>query len=47
MKNSIVGRKNKMWVTFGPQKAKKVIHVLFDSSKLFLLLLKLTVALAT
>ena len=47
MKITVVERENKMWVTFCPQKAKKVIHVLFDSSKLFLLLLKLTVALAT
>ena len=33
MKNIAVVAGNKMWVTFCPQKAKKVIHILLKSLK--------------
>lgn len=46
MKNTVVGGGNKMWVTFCPQKAKKVIHILLKSFKKIILLQKQKVALA-
>ena len=46
MKNAIVVGGNKMWVTFCPQKAKKVIHILLNSSKKTILLQNKKVALA-
>ena len=46
MKNAVVVGGNKMWVTFCPQKAKKVIHILLKSFKKIILLQKQKVALA-
>lgn len=46
MKNAIVVGGNKMWVTFCPQKAKKVIHILLKPIKKIILLQKQKVALA-
>lgn len=46
MKNTVVVGGNKMWVTFCPQKAKKVIHILLKSIKKIILLHKQKVALA-
>ena len=46
MKNAVVVSGNKMWVTFCPQKAKKVIHILLKSSKKIILLQNKKVALA-
>ena len=33
MKNTAVVARNKMWVTFCPKKAKKVIHILLKSTQ--------------
>lgn len=46
MKNTVVVEGNKMWVTFCPQKAKKVIHILLKSFKKIILLQKQKVAIA-
>jgi hypothetical protein len=46
MKNTVVVGGNKMWVTFCPQKAKKVIHILLNSIKKTILLQNKKVALA-
>ena len=46
MKTNAVVEENKMWVTFCPQKAKKVIHILLKPIKKIILLQKQKVALA-
>lgn len=46
MKNTVVADGNKMWVTFCPQKAKKVIQILLKPFKKIILLQKQKVALA-
>ena len=46
MKNTVVVARNKMWVTFCPKKAKKVIHILLKSIQKNIILQKQKVALA-
>ena len=46
MKNNAVIAGNKMWVTFCPKTAKKVIHILLKSTQKNIILQKQKVALA-